>query len=115
MTEFTTIAWTAALSALGALIVAAIIAASTGVFRVWRIHRDQTKYAAARGEGLQMVEFSVHITGRDSAEGFSIGFPQNWIGGDSEKWRRGLAHDLRMIADYLQETWEQKQRGKPPT
>ena len=60
-----------------------------------------------------MVGFNVYITDYDPAQGWVIGFPKNWIGGgDSQEWRRGLAHDLRVIADDLQEGWEKSQRDR---
>ncbi|MDE0356113.1 MAG: hypothetical protein OXN92_00010 [Gammaproteobacteria bacterium] len=112
MTEFTKITLTAVFSVLGTLIVAVIIATSTGLFREWRTYRDRKRYAAIRGRGLRMVGFNVHITDHDPAQGLAIGFPENWIEGDSQEWRRGLAHDLRVIADDLQEDWEKRQRDR---
>ena len=112
MTEFTKITLTAVFSVLGTLIVAVIIATSTGLFREWRTYRDRKRYAAIRGRGLRMVGFNVHITDHDPAQGLAIGFPENWIEGDSQEWRRGLAHDLRVIAYDLQEDWEKGQRDR---
>jgi len=112
MTEFTKMTLTAVFSVLAGLVLAGIIATSTGLFRRWRTYRDRKRYAAIRGRGLRMVGFNVHITDHDPAQGRFIGLPEHWIEGDSQEWRRDLAHDLRVIADDLQEDWEKWQRDR---